>query len=36
MVWIGFVWLRILTSGGLFSMNGNEFLYSIKCWEALE
>jgi hypothetical protein len=35
MVWIGLIWLRIGTSGGLFE-HGNEPSDSIKCWEVLE
>jgi hypothetical protein len=34
MVWIGLIWLRIGTSGGL--EHGNEPSGSIKFWEVLE
>jgi hypothetical protein len=35
MVWIGLIWLRIGTSGGLLE-HGKEHSGSIKCWEILE
>jgi hypothetical protein len=35
-VWIGFIWLRIWTSGGLLYEHGKEPESSIKCWEVLE
>jgi hypothetical protein len=35
MVCIGFMWLRIGTSGRLCE-HGNELSGSIKCWECLE
>jgi hypothetical protein len=34
-VWIGSIWLRIGTSGGLYEYS-NEPSGSIKCWEVLE
>jgi hypothetical protein len=36
MEWIGVVWLRIGTSGGLFVNTGLNVRFSIKCWEVLE
>jgi hypothetical protein len=35
-VWIGLIWLRIGTSGGLFFKYGIEPSGSMKCWEVLE
>jgi hypothetical protein len=35
MVWIGFIWLSIGTTGRFYE-HGIELLDSIKCWETLE
>jgi hypothetical protein len=35
-LWAGFIWLRIGTSGGAFMNTVMNLSGSIKCWEILE